>query len=152
MQTKRTIIDESAINNFTEKNSVSSKKFNLKVSSEDIDFIEFYSENNKTTKSSLLNEAIDDILKNEIDSISNLDAKLLIAKYADESCANSNKEEPGRWTVWVLRKEIQYLQENFLRWNSAEAKIPGMHVEEGTTRTNSDEFEHIFQALYGSEK
>lgn len=152
MQTKKPIINESAINNFTEKNSVSSKKFNLKISTEDTDFIDIYSENNKTTKSSLLNEAIDDILKNEIDSINNLDAKLLIAKYADESCANSNKEEPGRWTVWVLRKEIQCLQENFLRWNSAEAKIPGMHVEEGTTRTNSVEFEHIFQALYGSEK
>lgn len=151
MKNTKDIVNYLFSNDFPEKKYISSKKFNVKISIEDIEFIEIFSEKNKTTKSSLLNEAMDEVLKNEIDSISNIDAKLLLAKYADDSCASSNTDEPGRWTVWVLRKEIKHLQENFLRWNSAEEKIPGMHVEEGTTRTNSDEFDHIFQALYGNE-
>lgn len=135
--------------NDTEKNINQGKKFNIKVMQDDLDFIDLFCEENQTTKSSIFNDAIDEILKNEIDGIEEMDAKLLIAKIADEYYLNSSDkpDEPGRWTSWVLRKEIKYIQENYLQWNSREALVPGMQVEEHIERVNSDQFETIIKLI-----
>ena len=125
------------------------KKFNIKVMQDDLDFIDLFCEFNQVTKSSIFNSAIDAILKNEIDDIKEMDAKLLIAKIADDYYLNSEEEpdEPGRWTSWVLKDEIKNIQENYLRWNSREELVPGMHVEENIKRVTSDEFEAVIKLI-----
>ncbi len=120
------------------------KKFNIKIKSEDLSIIDYISEKQNLTRSSILNKVIDDILKDEIDSIEDYDAKLLVAKAADEHY-ETNSDEPGRWTCWVLRHHIRELQENYLQWNSPQ---PVIDAPTDIQSTNSEQFNFFKKRIY----
>ncbi len=118
------------------------KKFNIKIKPEDLNLIDYIAEKHNIPRSSILNKVIDDIIKHEIDSIEDFDAKILVARTADHLYGHKS-EEPGRWICWVLRHHIKELEDNYYQWNYSQ---PMLVAPEEINSNNSSTF-NFFKSI-----
>lgn len=128
------------------------KRYNIRVKNEDLALLDSLAESMNIPRSLLLNGLIHDILLDELNSVEELDVKMLLAQTADNLACYSNMAVP--WTYDVLGSACDALSRNINRYNTMSLDVqPPHHPEEMKENYfNSQAYIAIKNVLKGIEK
>ena len=115
--------DTSAINK-------SDRKFNVRIKQDDVCLLDAIADYNKannlpqSTRSALINELLHEIARDELMSVEDQDARVLLAWTADQSASYDSSAHP--WVYDALGPEFRFVLNNVLRGDDA---MTGQPVE-----------------------
>lgn len=103
----------------------SERKFNIRIKQDDISLLDALTKKQGITRSALINIILHDILRDELMSIDDLDARVLLASRADELASYDDLAQP--WTHDALGVEFHSLLSNVLTTST----LTGQPIEFG---------------------
>ena len=92
------------------------RKFSIRLRKEDIFLLDILAKRRKTPRSTLINEIIHEIVREELMSIQDFDARVLIARLADQDADYDPMSQP--WMQDVLAPNIASIADRVIDFNS----------------------------------
>ena len=121
----------------------SERKYNVRIKQHDLYLLDALAEHEGVSRSVLINKLLHDVLHDELMSISDRDARALLAITADERAAYDALARP--WVFDAVDSEFSHLLNNILNFNSSYEMMP-------EDAYNSDAFTAIKERLTGVKK
>lgn len=90
----------------------SDRKFNIRIKQDDICLLDALAQLRGVTRSTLINEILYEIMWDELMSVEDRDARVLLAWDADQSASYDDMAQP--WIYDALEKEFRFLQQSVL--------------------------------------
>lgn len=124
----------------------SDRKFNIRIRQDDILLLDALSKNYGVTRSALINSIIHDVMVDELMSVEELDARVLIAHLADLSVSYNDIDQP--WIHDALGPEFRFILNNVLDGSDAMTGQPAdLNAPAGYTVTEEDYRSPVYMAL-----
>lgn len=121
----------------------SDRKFNVRIKQDDVCLLDAIADYNKannlpqSTRSALINELLHDIARDELMSVEEQDARVLLAWTADQAASYDSSAHP--WVHDALGPEFRFILDNVLRGDDAMTGSPfDMNFPSGYKYTEED--------------
>jgi len=106
----------------------SERKYNMRIKRQDLTLIDELAKAASRPRSEVINELLHSILLKELNSISKIDARLLVAMTADRDAKYDDLARP--WSFDALMREIDFIAHNVMDHGVPEDTPEDFHSEE----------------------
>lgn len=106
----------------TDERGKSDRKFNIRIKQHDICLLDALAQLRGVTRSTLINEILYEIMWDELMSVENQDARVLLASVADQSASYDEMAQP--WIHDALGPEFRFILKNVLEGSDAKTGQP----------------------------
>ncbi len=96
----------------TDERGKSDRKFNIRIKQDDICLLDALAQLRGVTRSTLINEILYEIVRDELMSVEDQDARVLLARVADQAASYDEMAQP--WVYDALAPQVHYLLESVL--------------------------------------
>lgn len=98
------------------------RKYNIRIKQDDICLLDAIAKLHGVTRSSLINEILHEIMRDELMSIEEDDARVLLAHFADQSGSYDDLSQP--WVYDALASEFRLMLKNVLEYGDVNEQQP----------------------------
>ena len=112
------------------------RKYNLRIKQDDICLLDALAKLHGVTRSSLINEILHEIMRDELMSIEEDDARVLLAHVADQSASYDDLSLP--WAYDALGSEFRHMLMNVLEYGNTHGQPPDVGMPSGYQITEED--------------
>lgn len=114
----------------------SDRKFNIRIKQDDICLLDALAKRHGITRSALINDILHDIMRDELMSIEEQDARTLLAHVADLSASYDDLSQP--WVHDALGSEFRHLLKSVLQYSNADGRPPEVDFPSGYQFSEED--------------
>ena len=114
----------------------SDRKFNIRVKQDDLCLLDALAKTNGVTRSTLINQILHDILRDELMSIEADDARVLLAHIADLSASYDDLSLP--WVYDALGSNFLNMLHSMLEYSNPNGQPPDLSMPAGYKYTEED--------------
>lgn len=122
--------------NRTSERAKSDRKFNIRIKQDDISLLEALAKKGGVTRSALINDILHDIMRDELMSIEDQDARVLLAHVADLSASYDDLTQP--WVYDALGFEFRHMLESVLQYSNTHGQPPEVGLPSGYQISDED--------------
>ena len=101
----------------TDERGKSDRKFNIRIKQDDIYLLDAFAQLRGVTRSTLVNEILYEIVRDELMSVEDQDARVLLAWFADQAASYDEMAQP--WVHDALGPEFRFILKNVLEGSDA---------------------------------
>lgn len=112
------------------------RKFNIRVKQDDVCLLDALAKTHGVTRSTLINQILHDILRDELMSIEEGDARVLLAHVADLSASYDDLSLP--WVYDALGPDFRQMLHSMLEYSNAHGEPPDASMPSGYQYTEED--------------
>lgn len=112
------------------------RKFNIRVKQDDLCLLDALAKSHGVTRSTLINQILHDILRDELMSVEEDDARVLLAHVADLSASYDQLSLP--WVYDALGPNFRHMLHSMLEYSNAHGQPPEVSVPAGYHYTEED--------------
>lgn len=112
------------------------RKFNIRVKQDDVCLLDALAKLHGVTRSALINEILHDIVRDELMSIEEDDARVLLAHVADLSASYDELSQP--WVYDALGPDFRHMLHSMLEYSNAHGQPPDVSMPSGYQYTEED--------------
>ena len=105
------------------------RKFNIRIKQDDICLLDALAKLHGVTRSALINEILHEIVRDELMSIEEDDARVLLANVADQSASYDELSQP--WVYDALGSEFRHMLMGMLKYSDIHGQPPEVGVPSG---------------------
>lgn len=132
----------------TPKKIKRNRKFNIRIKQHDILLLDALADQQDVTRSALINMLLHDLLRDELMSVQDDDARALLAVTADEQVSYDASAQP--WVMDAISSDYRHLLRNILEFNCPHELMPEPSAPEDAY--NSETFVGLKGKLRGLKK
>ncbi|WEF22879.1 hypothetical protein [Paracoccus sp. S3-43] len=114
----------------------SDRKFNIRVKQDDVCLLDALAKTHGVTRSTLINQILHDILRDELMSIEEGDARVLLAHVADLSASYDDLSLP--WVYDALGPNFRHMLHSMLEYSNPHGQPPDVSMSAGYQYTEED--------------
>lgn len=123
----------------------SDRKFNIRIKQDDICLLDALARKLGITRSVLINDILHDIMRDELMSIEEQDARVLLAHVADLSASYDDLTQP--WVYEALGSEFRHMLESVLKYSNAHGQPPEVNLPSGYQLSEEDYRSPVYMGL-----
>ncbi len=112
------------------------RKFNIRVKQDDVCLLDALAKLHGVTRSALINEILHDIVRDELMSIEEDDARVLLAHVADLSASYEPLSQP--WVYDALGPDFRHMLHSMLEYSNAHGRPPDVSMPSGYQYTEEE--------------
>ena len=105
------------------------RKFNIRIKQDDICLLDALAKLYDVTRSALINDILHDIMREELMSVEEDDARVLLAREADLSASYDDLAQP--WVYDALEPKFQHMLQSMLKYSNAHGQPPDVGMPTG---------------------
>ncbi|WMS45290.1 hypothetical protein RDV64_23405 (plasmid) [Acuticoccus sp. MNP-M23] len=128
-----------------EAGTKSDRKFNIRIKQDDIFLLDALAKFHGVTRATLINEILHEVMRDELMSIGQGDARVLMACTADQTASYDELSQP--WIYDALRSEFSHIIQNMLDYGSLGEGQPGHDWPSSSSTPEDDYRDPVFVGL-----